>query len=68
MHGIDKHSLIKSRTFQVRIKSRPKMHRGVPKLTGVNLKVVWVEFSTLSYAVFVMSVFAWHRQALPHLE
>jgi hypothetical protein len=35
---------------------------------GESLKVVWAEFSTLSYAVFVMSVFAWHAKACPHLE
>ncbi len=37
------------------------------KLTGETQKFVWVKFSTLSLAVFVMSVIAWHRQARPHL-
>ncbi len=39
-----------------------------PKLKGNNLKVVCAEFSTLSWAVFVMSVIAWHTHASPHLE
>ncbi len=38
------------------------------KLSGVKLKVVWAKFSTLSLAVFVMSVIMWHSQARPHLE
>jgi hypothetical protein len=42
--------------------------RGAQKPTGKNLKVVAAEFSTLSQAVFVMSVIAWRRQARPHLE
>jgi len=29
---------------------------------GESPKVVWAEFSTLSWAVFVMSVIAWLRQ------
>jgi hypothetical protein len=41
---------------------------GAQKLTRDNLKVIWVEFSTLSVAVFVMSVIEWHRQAHPHLK
>ena len=35
---------------------------------GDNLKVVCAEFSTLSLAVFIMSVIVWSRQARPHLE
>ncbi len=35
---------------------------------GDNLEVVWTEFSTLSLAVFVMSVIGRQRQARPHLE
>jgi hypothetical protein len=42
--------------------------RVAKKLTGEKLKVVWAEFSTLSQAVFVMSVNAWHIQARSHLE
>ncbi len=34
-------------------------HRGAQKLTEDNQIVVWVEFSTLSQAVFIMSVIAW---------
>ena len=41
---------------------------GERKLTGVNLKAVWAEFSTLSWAVFVLTVTACHRQARPRLE
>jgi len=33
---------------------------------GDIIKFVWAEFSTLSQAVFVMSVIARHRQARPH--
>jgi hypothetical protein len=33
---------------------------GAQQLTGDNLKVVLVKFSTLSVAVFVMSVIEWH--------
>ncbi len=33
-----------------------------------NLKVVWAEFSTLSQAVFAMSVIVQHRQAHPRQE
>jgi hypothetical protein len=40
----------------------------VLKLKGDSLKVVCAEFSTLSLAVFVMSVIEWHLQARPHLE
>jgi hypothetical protein len=35
---------------------------------GDILKVVWTEFSTLRYAVFVISVTEWHGPACPHLE
>ncbi len=38
------------------------------KAKGESLKVVWAEFSTLSEAVFVMSVFARYAKARPHLE
>ncbi len=41
---------------------------GAQQLTGDNLKVVLVKFSTLSVAVFVMSVIDWHRQARLHLK
>ncbi len=34
-----------------------KCDRGARKLTGENLKLVWAEFSTLSQAVLVMSIF-----------
>ncbi len=42
--------------------------RGAQKITGDGLKLVWAEFSTLSQAVFVISVIAWHTLAHPHLE
>ncbi len=32
-------------------------NRGAPKLTGENLKLVWAEFSTLSQAVLMMSIY-----------
>ncbi len=35
---------------------------------GDNLKAVWAEFSTLSLAVFVISVNECHTQARPRLE
>ncbi len=41
---------------------------GAQELTGDNLKVAWDKFSTLSWAVFVISVIAWQTQARPHLE
>jgi len=41
---------------------------GARKLTRDNLEVVWARFSTLSSAVFVMSVIRLHAQAQPHLE
>ncbi len=41
---------------------------GAQNLTGENLKVVWVEFLTLSYAVLFKSVIAWCNQVGPHLE
>jgi hypothetical protein len=34
----------------------------------VDLKVVSAKFSTLSLAVFVISIIAWHTQARPSLE
>jgi hypothetical protein len=33
-----------------------------------NQKVVWVKFPTLSWAVFILSAIARHRQEWPHLE
>jgi hypothetical protein len=42
--------------------------QGALKLTYVNLKAVWVQFSTLSWAVFVMRIIERHAQAQPHLE
>ncbi len=33
-----------------------------------NLKVVWAEFSTLSWAVFAMSLIAKYRLTGPHLK
>jgi hypothetical protein len=44
------------------------LSRGVQKLIRENLKVVRYKFSTLSLAVLVISIIAWHRQAWPHLE
>jgi len=44
------------------------LNPGAQKLTGDDLKVVCAEFSTLSQAVFVMSVIKLHRQARPRLE
>jgi hypothetical protein len=41
---------------------------GAQKLTGENLKVVWAKFSTLSLAVFVMSIIAWYRQTRSYLK
>jgi len=35
---------------------------------GVHVKFVWDKFSTLSLAVLVRSVNAWHAQARPQLE
>jgi hypothetical protein len=35
---------------------------------GNNLKVVWADFSTLSLAVFVLSVIEWNTKARLHLE
>ncbi len=35
---------------------------------GEKLNVVWAEFSTLSWAAFVMSGMIWHMQARPRLE
>jgi hypothetical protein len=35
---------------------------------GENLKVVWVEFSTLSEAIFVISTIARYRQTYPHFK
>jgi hypothetical protein len=35
---------------------------------GENIKVVWAKFSTLSWAVLVMSTIVWHIQTRPHLE
>ncbi len=40
---------------------------GVRKLKGENLKVVLAKFSTLSLAVFIMSVIL-YRQTRPHLD
>jgi hypothetical protein len=44
------------------------MLRGARKLMGENLEVVRAEFSTLSWAVFDVSIIIRHRQACPHLE
>ncbi len=35
---------------------------------GEELKLVWVEFSTLSWAVLVMRVIVLHRKGRPNLE
>jgi hypothetical protein len=45
-----------------------RLRGGVLTLTGDNLKVVWAEFSTLSWAVFVLNEIAWPGQVRPHLE
>ncbi len=45
-----------------------ELSQGVWTLTGDNLKLVLVKFSTLSLAVLEMIVTAWHEQAGPHLE
>jgi hypothetical protein len=34
-----------------------QINRGARKLTGENLKLVWAEFSTLSQAVLMMSIY-----------
>jgi hypothetical protein len=36
--------------------------------TGDNLKVVNAKFSTLGWAVYIMSVISWKRHARQHLE
>jgi hypothetical protein len=36
--------------------------RGVQKLTGENLKVIWAEFSTFKLGHFVMYAMAWYIQ------
>ncbi len=41
---------------------------GSAKANGENLRVFWAEFSTLSQAVFVMSVITGHAQSCSHLE
>jgi hypothetical protein len=41
---------------------------GAQKLMGDTLLYVWAEFSTLSKGVSVMSAFAWHLKACPHLK
>ncbi len=38
------------------------------QLTGDDPKVVLLKFSTIGWAVFVIRVIAWHRQAWTHLE
>ncbi len=42
--------------------------RGTRKLTGENLKVILVEFSTLSWTVFQILVIECNRRAHAHLE
>jgi hypothetical protein len=44
------------------------MVKGAQKLMGDNLKAVRANFSTLSWAVFVMSAISKHTQACPFLE
>ncbi len=44
------------------------MKQDAINLTGDNLKVALAELSTLSQAVLVKIVIAWHEQARPHLE
>ncbi len=41
---------------------------GVQKLMGENLKVVWAKFSTLSWAVLIISATAWYRQKRQHFK
>jgi hypothetical protein len=41
---------------------------GARYLTGENLQVVWAEFSTLSWPVYVMSVNEYHTQTHPNLK
>ncbi len=38
------------------------------KLTEDNLKVVLAKCLTLSWAVWVICIIAWHRQARPHFD
>ncbi len=44
------------------------IHLWAQTLKGETLKVVWSEFSTLSLAVFIMSVIAWHTHTCSHLQ
>jgi hypothetical protein len=44
------------------------LQRGARKLTGENLKVVWAKFSTLSWAVFIMSAIARYGSTRNHLK
>ncbi len=44
------------------------MTRGVPKLTGGNLKLVWAEFSNISQAVSMMCMYFIQVDARPHLQ
>jgi hypothetical protein len=38
----------------LRWRMKLKYHQGAHKLMGENLKVIWAEFSTLSWAVFLL--------------
>jgi hypothetical protein len=42
-----------------------ELQQGAQKLKGKDQKVVWAEFSTLGWAVFVTT---WYNQTLPHLK
>ncbi len=44
------------------------MKQEARNLTGDNLKAALAELSTLSLAVLVKIVIAWHEQARPHQE
>ncbi len=57
-----------NKLFRHLIISNLSLKPGAQKLTGENLKVVLSEFSTLSWAVFVMNTMARRTQARPHLE
>jgi hypothetical protein len=48
--------------------NKGKLNWAERKLMGENLKVFLAKFSTLSQAVFVMSVIAWHKKVRPHLK
>ncbi len=45
------------------LKAKVVRSYGALKLAGENLNIALVEFSTISLAVFVMSIIVWRRQA-----